>query len=347
MPTVYHMVHYRKFVMDNSEVEKPPKGTLENLLRSALNAPDGAKVTLWERAEDRVLPHQGDDKQIILNSVADLQDAIFGETCLVQSNGLQAMLAMQAQKKKLSNLTTAQIYSLQEASAPKGTQFVRGMVYWLCIGDHLLFVKTQSMTAENFREYLDWLLKTPGAVVPAGTKVRLQAEFDRSQVAGDIGEVRSFRVSGRAALPLKVDAGLDEGRTVSTARRVADKIVAFQQAIPVLRALIGDAKTDSLLDSLGPKEYLSVDAQVKVRGTRTEAAKQRMGEITNELADLTEGKIQVEGKDGKISDDDAILRTRMPFDVPKEGSNFLEFDNVASQLQEVYSRFVHDGKIPA
>ncbi len=38
---------------------------------------------------------------------------------------------------------------------------------------------------------------------------------------------------------------------------------------------------------------------------------------------------------GKVSDDDAILRTKMPFDLPHEGSNFLDFENVADQLQEV------------
>jgi hypothetical protein len=37
----------------------------------------------------------------------------------------------------------------------------------------------------------------------------------------------------------------------------------------------------------------------------------------------------------------------MPFLVGHEGSNLLDFDNVADQLQEVYSRFVQDGKIKA
>jgi hypothetical protein len=47
-----------------------------------------------------------------------------------------------------------------------------------------------------------------------------------------------------------------------------------------------------------------------------------MKTLAGELADLTDGKVQVEGKDGKLSDDDAILRTRMPFNLPHEGSNF-------------------------
>jgi len=48
-----------------------------------------------------------------------------------------------------------------------------------------------------------------------------------------------------------------------------------------------------------------------------------------------------------ITEGDAILRTKMPFHQPHEGSSLLEFDNVADQLQEVYSRFLKDGKIKA
>jgi hypothetical protein len=115
----------------------------------------------------------------------------------------------------------------------------------------------------------------------------------------------------------------------------------------VVRALVGEKRAKSLVDSLGPNEYLAVDAQLKVRGRRTEESREQMQKLAGELADLTDGKVRVEGKDGKLSDDDAILRTRMPFNLTHEGSNFLDFDNVSDQLQEVYTRFVRDGKIKA
>ena len=134
---------------------------------------------------------------------------------------------------------------------------------------------------------------------------------------------------------------------VATAKRVAEKFVQFEKAVPLVKALLGAEKTDSLLNSLGKDEYLAVEASIKVRGTRTEASKQALREIVNDVADLTDAKVQIEGKDGKISDGDAILRTNMPFDAPYDGSNLLEFDNVADQLQEVYMRFVKDRKITA
>lgn len=345
MPSAYHMVHYRKYSSSD------PQKSLEALCRSALSTVDTHGASLWHRVGARFfdVPESG-SRKVLLNKVADLASAVFGEMCLVQSDGMQALLELTAANVKLSNLTTAEIFKLQESTAPKNSQFIRGMVYWLCVEDHVFFVKTQSMTAEYLRQYIEWLLKQASSALPSSASVKLQAEFDRATVGGDIGEIRSLRVSGNAAPSVMLaaqpspPAGITK-RVQQTARRIADRLVEMQQALPVVEALLGKAKADSLVESLGPNEYLAVDASVKVRGRRTVESQEKMQELASELADMTDGKVQVEGKDGKVSDDDAILRTKMPFNLPHEGSNFLEFENVADQLQEVYVRFKADGKI--
>ncbi|MEY9748611.1 hypothetical protein ABIF65_007985 [Bradyrhizobium japonicum] len=339
MPSAYHMVHYRKYVSSD------PKKSLETLCRNALATADAQGASLWQRVGDRFFDvPDGGSRKVLLNKVADLASAVFGEMCLVQSDGMQALLELTAANVKLSNLTTAEIFKLQESTAPKNSQFIRGMVYWLCIQDHIFFVKTQSMTAEHLRQYIEWLLKHASSALPSSANVKLQAEFDRATVGGDIGEIRSLRISGNAAPLLLSAAQLDPPKGVTkkvqhTARRIADRLVEMQQALPVVEALFGKARADSLVESLGPNEYLAVDASVKVRGSRTVESQEKMQELASELADMTDGKVQVEGKDGKLSDDDAILRTKI------EGSNFLDFENVADQLQEVYTRFKADGKI--
>src|SRR3546814_15876013 len=85
--------------------------------------------------------------------------------CLAQEKDMQALLNMKPSQMELSDLTTATVYDLDERVAPKGSQFVRGLAYWITIGNHVLFVKTHSMTPELVRLYLDWLLKSRGAVV--------------------------------------------------------------------------------------------------------------------------------------------------------------------------------------
>ena len=304
--------------------------TIEKLCRSALDVTDAASVKLWERAQDRLFDvADSDGRQILLNKVADLSSAVFGEMCLVQSRDLQALLELTPSKVQLSNITMAEIFSLDERRAPKGSQFVRGMAYWLAIGNHVFFVKTHSMTSDYLHSYLDWLLKTCTSTMDKAVGFTLQAEFDPSQVAGDVGEIRSPSACVEKAAPQlsvtppkQVDG---ESRVVKTSRTIADKFVQFGQAVPVVEALFGKSKADSLVSSLGEEEYLAVDASVKVRGRRTEESRAKLREIANDLADMTEGEVQVEGKDGKLSDGDAILRTRMPFHLPHEGSNLLEF----------------------
>lgn len=261
------------------------------------------------------------------------------------------MLGLKVTEVQTSEITTAAIYQLGERSAPEGQEFLRGLAYWLSIDNHLFFVKTHAIESEQIKSCLDWLVTSGPDVLPQGSKCSLNAEFDPSHAGGDIGEIRSLRVKGKSAPQLRVSAPEPAtslpGRTVTRSREIASRFIEHAQALPVVQALLGPDRTQSLVSSLGSGEYLAVDAAVKVRGKRTEESRQAMKNIANDLADLTDAEVQVEGKDGVIRKGDAILRTKMPFDLPYEGSNLLEFDNVASQLQEVYQRFVKDGKIKA
>ncbi len=304
---------------------------------------------MWERAQDRFFDlSDAAERQVVLNKVADLSSAVFGEMCLFQKQDFQALLEMQTSKVQLSNITKAEIFNLAERAAPNNSKFIRGLCYWLVIGNHLFFVKTQSMTADILNVYMDWLLKIRTSALDVNASFALQAEFDRTQVTGDIGDITRLKVSGKSASPIMVMAG-DEPppKSVATSRTVTDRAFYTETARKVAEIIFGRERTDALVDSLGPSEYLAVEAAVKVRGRRTAESREKLRKLAEDLADLTDDKVQIEGKDGKLSDEDAILRTRMPFNQPHAGSSILEFDNVADQLQEVYSRFVRDGKIEA
>lgn len=340
----YHVVHYRRFEAD----ESPLKGkTLESLCREALDRSNGSS-SLWSRPEDRVFnSNDQDGRKIFLNKVADLSGAIFGEMCLVQAKDLQALLSMRSNNVKLSDLTTATVYDLGETEAPHGSQFVRGLAYWIAIGNHLLFVKTQSMTSELLRLYLGWLLRSRVGDESSPLQLVLNAKLDAATIAGDIGEIRSLRVSGKSAPQVIKSEGEADRREVKTSRWIGDKFAKMQKAIPIAKLVLGDERVDSLIESLGPREFLSAEAVVKVQGSRTEESRRNFQAIANDLADESDADVRIEGKDGRITNGDAILRTRMPFNQSYDGSNLLEFDDVANQLQEVYTRFVKDGKIKA
>jgi len=271
--------------------------------------------------------------------------------CLVDSKGFQAVLEQVKSKVALSDLTTAEIFALAEKEAPAGTQFLRGIAYWLVLKNHLFFVKTQSMSPRLLQKYFEWLLKGKSNSWPADLEIVLQAEFDKSKIGGDLGDIRNLRVRGGATPEYAVAPIIPDAKThetvVSKIKKVGDRFVQFRQAIPIVEALFGEAKTKSLIESMGPEEYFAVEASVKIKGKRTQASKDALKKLTNELADITDGSVQVEGKNGKLSDGDAILRMTMPFLIQEGGASLLEFDNVADQLQEVYKRFVADGVIGA
>ncbi len=345
MNTAYHMVQYRRFQPTGGS---QAGNTLEQLCRTALGQPDAQGVRLWERAEDRLF-QLGDEYggQILLNRVADLSDSVYGELCYVEKKGLQALLQLKASKKQLSNLTLAEVFALEEREAPSGSQFIRGLTYWLAIGDHLFFVKTQAMNSDRLHAYLNWLLKVPQGPLAATFTFDLQAEFDKS--AGDLGDIRKLRVSGRrtSSSVVPVADASAQPRETKTNKRVREAVLQNEQARPVWEAVIGSDTTKSFIEALGPEEYIVADTSLAIRGRRTDSTKQKMKELANDLADRTDEKVQIEGADGKVSDGDAILRTRMPFNVPHDGSTLLDFENAADQLMVVYSRFVQDGKIDA
>ena len=90
----------------------------------------------------------------------------------------------------------AEIYSLMESGAPTGTKYVRGLAYFLAIGPHLFFIRTQSLTPEHIRAYIEWLLKTQPGGLGSGDSISLESKFDKSVVGGNIGEIKALKVGG-------------------------------------------------------------------------------------------------------------------------------------------------------
>ena len=75
----YHKVHYRRIEA------KAGEPTFEQLCREALEAKDSNGQALALRPDDRVMSVTDGDvqKQVLMNRVADLTTAVFGEICLV------------------------------------------------------------------------------------------------------------------------------------------------------------------------------------------------------------------------------------------------------------------------
>jgi len=347
------MVHYRSFTVPKGSPE-----TLESLCRSAL-AEKRDDQELWRRPADRVLTISEEGKperQFLMNRVADLSSAMFGEVCAANDHDLQAMLKMDTRTEALTGVAETVFFDLAEAHAPDGSRFIRGIGYWFAIGNNLFFITLQSFTAKQLSTYLAWLI----GQVAESKKVPLtddvfQLELDVSVIGPDsVGRVKKLRIRGNSPMGLAVDVPSIEdspadGTPVRKRRRYARKVrrehAHHERAMDIARAALGPANAESLLSSLGPDEYVAAEAEISIRGTRTDATLENVKRIASAISDETDAHIEVEGSMGKIRDGDAILRMRMPFEIANEGGTLLDFDNVADQIQKVYSRFVEDGKI--
>ena len=161
----------------------------------------------------------------------------------------------------------------------------------------MFIVKTQTMTMNNVRDYIDWLLSSCTKALPVDSGLRLQAEMDRSKTGGDIGEVRKLRVTGKS-VPINVEVAEEDQtkKTVGTRRVLKQKSMDREEAIPFAQAIFGQQGTKSLVDSLGPEEYLSVEAALAIRGKRTSTSRKKLKELANELADQERRKGRNSGK---------------------------------------------------
>lgn len=337
----HHKVHYRRVEAKEGEP------TFEALCREALEEKDSKGLVLSARPDDRVMSVSVDgiDRQILMNRVADLTSAVFGEICLILPNDLQAMLKRSTQQVKLSDKTVATVFDLSEAHAPENSQFIRGTAYWLCVGDNLFFIQLGALSARFVQAYLEWLVNAVATRHGLDRTVSsFLVELDVAKT-GDkgIGEIKNLRIKGQSALGLPVPVEGDKPRR--TSRKVKGEHQTSERAMPLAEAILGPFRAKSLSDSLGPDEYLVASGEVRVSGSRTEQSRERLRKIAHEIADTTDAEVTVEGKDGRIRAGDVILRTDMPFMLPHEGGTLLDFDNVADQLQKVYSRFVEDQKI--
>jgi hypothetical protein len=338
----YHKVHYRRIEAAKGDP------SFEQLCREALEAKDLQGQALSLRPDDRVMSIVDDDiqKQVLMNRVADLTTAVFGEICLVLPNDLQAMLRRSTKQLQLSDKTMATVFDLSEAHAPANSQFIRGTGYWLSVGNNLFFIQMNALSARFVQSYLEWLVKSVAAtqgLVRSADSFLVEVDVSKTGDNG-IGEIKNLRISGSSprGLPVPVD---EEGKKRLTSRRVKSEHQVSALAMPLVEAILGKVRAKSLADSLGPEEYLTASGEVRVSGSRTEQSRERIRKIAHEIADTTDAEVTVEGKDGKIKAGDVILRTNMPFALPNEGGTLLDFDNVADQLQKVYARFVEDKKI--
>lgn len=313
-------------------------GTLEAALRLSIDAVLESGQRFSDAPAERTMVLEKGGHELLLNEFADVVDGVAGIICEVIPGSMQPVLKRVSQEKKLTNLTTANIFEIAETAAGDDTDFVQGLCYFYVRNNHVLFTTVKGFRKADVGTFFAWLLDRFKAGV-----LSLEATLDKAEVGNDLGRVSKFRIKGSSSKGAGVALGVDH----EVKRRAGAKTVAWSKAEDVVRTVLPEDAFDKLLSSMGNKNHLVADVQWSVAGPRGKKVREAMQEIVTELADMDDGIIGIEAKGGVIKDGGVILEIKRLFNVALEKTILIDFDHATDVLVDQYSTWVKDKKLPA
>ena len=310
--------------------------TLEAVVRQAMSRDygGGSLREHWQRRAWQMPP--GNEDTLFVNINHDGGSHYFGDLTLYSTGFMQALL---------TSMKDAPILNIEQEPAPDGKEYVHSMMYWMAIGNHVLLVQSQSLTAKSLENYLTWLLKEQTPTISDTGQVILQAKFDAAEVGGDIEDIREIIVGGASADRLAPVAPVEaegEGRVIEEEayRRLAEKRPWHEKAIEVLKIVMNnEADVYELLQSIPKEARLEVAVHI---GFKTRKRSVSRAPMQRALRNLPVGEITAVGRDGRLTGND--LRLMHPASILLNGS-LLDPEDVSRALRGAYTHFVENGKI--
>lgn len=336
-------IHYRRLRRDNGQF---PDETLSATIARSLNSPKGA-TKIGDSVRNRItnVPRV-DGYQRVLNNFHVGQDYVFGDICLFSPGQMQALLQLTADPEHATLEEVMKAWEIAESKAPEGHEYLHGIAYWMAIGDHFYKIQHVALQTKASEEYLTWLLRDQSKVIGMEHYIELQAEFDRAQVGGDLGDVKSIEIGGLVPETIKSDEIIDVPKDVITHGSLGEKVAAgWNKAKNVIVELLGEVEADKLLAQMPADAALEVTVNIGYRAKKRKFEKEFMKNIASGLRNVPDGEIRIRGVDGEIKGDDARLSADMSIRKVSDQSNLLDIPHVIEQILEVHRRFLHDGKI--
>lgn len=339
-------IHYRKF---NRPASLAP--TLEQLVRSAMDSPTEDGVPLRSRYLGR-LNVVGSDNYFI-NTYHDGSGntgLVFGDILHFTKGHLQALCRTADQ--------TAASVPVQQMQAPEQSEYVHSQMFWMVKDDHAFVVQSMSLRTPEFEQYLDWLLKTKTAKLPAIHSVILDAKFDEDAVGGDLGDIQEIIVGGVASAPPTVpDEDVSERITEVTQHSQIDtgRTTGRATATEVLRVLLGgEANVASLMQAVPADAELNVQVHIGYQTKKRKVDRVALRQLETGLRNLPDSQLSVKSKGARVATDGTIRlhhNASVRLIRALDGENLLigsllDPTDVLRAMLEAYSNFVANGKIP-
>ena len=333
-------VHYRKLVREAASLSHG--STLSQAIGIALDR----RHSSGERYSDNWLhrlttsPDDPEQQRLFGHVHVDAETA-FGNLCAFTPGNLQALINAKA---------PGGAANLAESMAPGDNEYVKGIAYWLTVGDHCYVIQTSSVRAKALEEYLTWFLRDATKTIGAEGAVMLQGAFDVASAGGDLDNIQSIEVGGLVPQTVKkgdtADAVRTEsGREVEERRSLGARRASFERAKRILEILLGTTAVESIIDSMPEEASLDVMVNIGYRATRHRVDRATMSELATSLRNIDDGEVRVRAKNGRLQGNQVWLQESMSFRCLRPNGNLLDLAHARAQLMEVHRRFLHDGKI--
>jgi hypothetical protein len=219
MPTKNAQVRYRRFIdLTNSLNDYSLK---EALLRALAHRIGG--VALRDDMAQRLFQPQGEPQVYALNENLGRQHWFYGQLA-----GFEPGEHMPVLERSFAGRADVNI---GQQAAPRGYDFLRGLLYFLVVDSHVLVLETGTLSTSRLERYLTWILKDRVGLMNQDGHVLLEKRIEIQEEGGGLQEVKEiiFRPEPTKVSDVAIPAGF-RGRNQEVTR-LLDTLQADEKAM--------------------------------------------------------------------------------------------------------------------
>ncbi|OYU50087.1 MAG: hypothetical protein CFE31_00535 [Rhizobiales bacterium PAR1] len=301
--------------------------TLQQAISACLKQPHGSGI-LGDNPAQRQYNDNGYGT-LVLNYIDDKSEYFFGELVRFEPGADLPLLQLS---------TGVKAYNLTQAKPPDGHEPLRGVLYFMAVGNHVVLIEAD-VSSSRAERYLSWLLSEATATVPKGTHVILLAELTASGGAMQLSQVEEVVFKPKPFVPEGADQLLPDQHlpTVETATRG----VAETNALEVLKAA-GMDEAD-IQKFAANDTQIEVTLQIRFKGQRRKRQSLTIDDTNRLLRNIPDDELTLKGPGGRQKNG-KIEKLAYPANVETLGS-LLKTADVARALYEGYKSFVSNGYV--
>jgi len=257
--------------------------TLQQAVSACLKQPRGPGML----GDDPAQRQFGDDGYgtLVLNYIDDRAEYFFGELVRFEPGADLPLL-------KLG--TGVKAYNLTQAKAPDGHEPLRGVLYFMAIGNHVVLAEVDVSSARAER-YLSWILSEATTTIPKGSHVILLAALTASGSSMQLSKVEEVVFKPKPLAPPKPETLMPD--QVVDAFETATRGVAETNALEVLKAA-GMDEAD-IQKFAANDTQIEVTLQIRFKGQRRRRQSLSIEDTNRLLRNIPDDELTLKGPGGR------------------------------------------------